>query len=65
MPHKRESLRRSEPDVVQKAEQPEVIRRDDGLHTLDAQRAEIEEELRDQRMADAAMPPKPAASGLR
>ena len=54
-PHERQPLRRREADVVEESEQPEIARRDDGLDALDAQRAEVREQLRQQRAADAAV----------
>ncbi len=44
-----------EPDLVQEAQQAEVVRRETRLDALDAQRAEVGEQLRQQRAADAAM----------
>src|SRR4029079_11596239 len=52
----RNALRRRESHRIEESEQVEVARRDDRLHALDPQSPEIDEELRQQRMADAAMP---------
>src|SRR5438552_2886260 len=53
--HEWQSLRRSESDVIEETEQREVAWGHYGFHTLDAQRAEIDEQLRQQRVAHAAM----------
>jgi hypothetical protein len=45
-PHERQPLRRSEPNGVEEAEQREVAPGHHGLHTLDAQCAQVDEQLR-------------------
>src|SRR6266567_9616866 len=54
-PHERQTLRWSESDAVEEAEQREVMRGHHGLHALDTQRAEIDEQLRQQRVCDTAV----------
>ena len=54
-PHERNALRRREADRVEEPQQAEIVRCHDRLDPLDPQRAEIGNELRDERVPDAPM----------